>query len=279
MPFRNIDFHELSRQSVLQYDLGRKIAIINAKNEKDIPKVQFLTGIQLQHIDPVDEAIELEKQRKKQKPIMEKLSEIADKTLTVNQLADIVKTNIAAIDYNRLGETIPSLTQPTLQEALRYTLEGNVDKDIDADILKKYEFPAVSQAIKDMSVEELQVLQKSVGATTKSVALKSGRDKNLVNDKEVLKLYNRRLKHAIDNHSVFKVNIKGKGLGNSRKLGGSLYYTNVNDLIKRLHILLGEIQAGNNSSHVKNELADICHHLYKNKSIKKAEYRRILARI
>lgn len=284
MGFKDIDFRKLAMQSSMSFNLNKEIAVINAKADKDLKKVELLTGVQLEQIDPIYEALKLEKARKKQKPITEKLSEIAERTSTVNELTNIMKSNTPpAIDYNRLGEIIAQL-QPSLQEQQtnereEQILEGDIDKGIDEDVLKKYQFPRLSNAIKNQTVEELQDFQKTVGKTTKQVAGISARDESMVRDKEVLMSYNSRLKNIIKEHSVFTVKKDGKGFKNSKKYGGSLYYTNVSTLKKRMQILLGEIQAGNNSRQLLNELADVCHHLYKNKKITRTEYRQILSHI
>jgi hypothetical protein len=45
----------------------------------------------------------------------------------------------------------------------------------------------------------------------------------------------------------------------------------------RMSVLVGQIRAGNTSQVVKNELADIAHHFYKNKELDKPSYRKILS--
>jgi hypothetical protein len=42
-------------------------------------------------------------------------------------------------------------------------------------------------------------------------------------------------------------------------------------------VLCGEIKAGNTSPVVKNELADIAHHFYKNNELEKPHYQKILS--
>jgi hypothetical protein len=44
-----------------------------------------------------------------------------------------------------------------------------------------------------------------------------------------------------------------------------------------MSVLVGQIHAGNTSQVVKNELADIAHHFYKNKKLDKSSYRKILS--
>jgi len=49
-----------------------------------------------------------------------------------------------------------------------------------------------------------------------------------------------------------------------------------NKSFNRMAVLLGEMNAGNSSLVVKNELADIAHHFYKNKQLDKDQYSKIL---
>jgi hypothetical protein len=51
------------------------------------------------------------------------------------------------------------------------------------------------------------------------------------------------------------------------------------ELWEKLSVLLGEIQAGNTSDKVKNELTDIAHYLYKNKQMDKLQYHKVLSLI
>jgi hypothetical protein len=51
------------------------------------------------------------------------------------------------------------------------------------------------------------------------------------------------------------------------------------DLYDRLIVLVGEVQAGNTSKRLKNELAEIAHHLYRNKVISKPKYSTLLKAI
>ena len=52
-----------------------------------------------------------------------------------------------------------------------------------------------------------------------------------------------------------------------------------NKSFNRMAVLLGEMNAGNTSQVVKNELADIAHHFYKNKQLDKDQYSKILSLI
>ena len=47
----------------------------------------------------------------------------------------------------------------------------------------------------------------------------------------------------------------------------------------RMGVLIGELNAGNKSPVVKNELAEIAHHFYKNKELNKEQCNKILSNI
>jgi hypothetical protein len=63
------------------------------------------------------------------------------------------------------------------------------------------------------------------------------------------------------------------------KISKSKNKTVCNKSFNRMIVLLGEMNAGNTSPVVKNELADIAHHFYKNKQLDKDHYSKILSLI
>jgi len=65
--------------------------------------------------------------------------------------------------------------------------------------------------------------------------------------------------------------IKTKSKTKSKK-NGMIYYNNFSELAQKLEILLGEVDAGNNSKELKNQIADIGDILYKNNKLSKSEY-------
>src|SRR5207237_7376469 len=110
----------------------------------------------------------------------------------------------------------------------------------------------------------------------KAVGSQSRHKKELKPDLKSLQKYNDALKTILKNQASIKkptstATSTGKGVKNR------IYYTNPKELVQRLKVLIGQVQAGNNSKQINNEIADISHHLYKRKAIKKTEYRAILA--
>ena len=65
---------------------------------------------------------------------------------------------------------------------------------------------------------------------------------------------------------------KHKSSGKTKKIGGSIYYTNPEQLVKRLELLTGSLNAGNTSIQLKNEIYDIIDHLLKLKILTKDKH-------
>jgi hypothetical protein len=203
--------------------------------------------------------------------------------------------NIPAIDYDRMGQAIApfdlfnqpvaiastSTTRPSHKRSNSDPIRINMNEGIDPEIIAKYKFQMPNDIIKDVALdtEKLTLLsdkQKDIANKIKLIALKSGKDKSLKYDLEILRMYNQAVKTILDNQTFIKKStssLSGKGVKNR------IYYTNLNELFERLKVLIGQIQAGNNSKKIKNELSDVAHHLYKNKCIKMKDYRNILTQL
>ena len=68
------------------------------------------------------------------------------------------------------------------------------------------------------------------------------------------------------------LNKKGKGSVVSRAKGEELKILTNKQMLNRLPILLAQIQAGNNSKSLKNELRQIIYSLYRSKVLTKTVY-------
>ena len=274
MPFKDIDWGKVAKQTEISYNIGRANALINAKSDKNIQKVELLSGNDLVQRDPLEEAIQMEKIVREQQPIISKLKEISEKTISPQAMTTIMQ-NIPAIDYNRLAEAQPqAITRKTDQ------FDYNMNEGIDKTILEKYNYKMPYDIIKESPFDEKKLndiknLQKEVARKSSNIGLKSYRYPELKTEKETLMEYNEKLKDILKKHGSIKrrastLTSTGKGVRNR------IYYTNPKELVQRLGVLVGELQAGNKSKRIKNEIADIAHHLYKKKAIKKAQYRNIL---
>ena len=80
--------------------------------------------------------------------------------------------------------------------------------------------------------------------------------------------YDRDLKNIVDLYNIY--NLKS-GSDASKKGKGLKILTN-KQMVTRLPILLAQIQAGNNSKSLKNELRQILYSLYRSKVLTKTVY-------
>jgi hypothetical protein len=240
----------------------------------------------------------MEKNLRKQQPIISKLKEISDKTISPDVMTNIIQ-NIPAIDYERMSQAIgplgldtyqpeaitsTSTTKPTHKRSMSDSIDPitiDMNEGIDPTIIDKHKLKMPNEIVKEVAFndEKLKLLtqkQKEIGKLVRTIGSRSRFDNSLKPELESLQRYNEAVKTILTKHSLIQkptTKITGKGVKNN------IYYTNPKELCERLTVLAGQIQAGNNSKHVKNELADVAHHLYKNKFIKKKDYRKILASI
>ena len=87
-------------------------------------------------------------------------------------------------------------------------------------------------------------------------------DKSLIN--LITKTFNPKTKYSLNAVKIFNdLNTlsnmpKHRSSGKSRMVGSSVtYYNDPQNLVERMNILIGSIQAGNNSAVVKNDLSQI----------------------
>ena len=103
---------------------------------------------------------------------------------------------------------------------------------------------------------------------------KSGKEKGIVspNQKKKKIRYARDLKNIVDLYNP------KSGSDTSKKCEGLKILTN-KQMLNRLPILLAQIQAGNNSKSLKNELRQILYSLYRSKLLTKTVYNNVIKSI
>ena len=69
---------------------------------------------------------------------------------------------------------------------------------------------------------------------------------------------------------------KGKGVRRGRRGRGVVFYNNPQELLKKLAVILGEVEAGNTSLKMRNMGQNIFDTLLKDKSMKKGAYQAIV---
>ena len=285
MPFKDIDWSKLAKQTQVSYNIGRANAIINAQSDKNIQKVELLSGINLVERNPLDEAIQMEKIVREQQPIISKLKEISEKTISPQALTTIMQ-KIPAIEYDRVVDhQPPAITSTTTSKSQRRSRSNPITIDmnegIDPNIISKYNYKMPSDIIKEIAhdkekLTELTNQQSELVNTLKRLGARKKHDETLNVDHKSLQKYNEAMKTILANHSMIKKTKSSTSTSTGKGVKNRIYYTNPKQLTQRLSVLVGEVQAGNNSKSIKNEIADIAHHLYKKKTIKKKEYRSIL---
>ena len=126
---------------------------------------------------------------------------------------------------------------------------------------------------------ELTNQQSELVNTLKRVGARKKHDETLNEEHKSLQILNDAMKTIIANHTMIKKTTSSTSKSTGKGVKNTIYYTNAKELLQRLSVLVGEFEAGNKSKRIKNEIADISHHLYKKKVLKKKEYRSILARM
>ena len=63
----------------------------------------------------------------------------------------------------------------------------------------------------------------------------------------------------------------------AKTIRGSSVFTNVREISERVQVLFGELQAGNTSVDLKNELVELLHYMFKHGKIKKADYKNLVS--
>lgn len=284
MPFKDINWNKVAKQTAVSYNIGRTNALINAKSDKDIHKVELLSGVDLLERDPLDEAIKMEKIVREQQPIISKLTEISEKTLSPQALTTIMQNN-PALDYNRIAEDQPlaiTSTKSQHRRSMSDPITIDMNENIDPAIVAKYNFKMPNEIIKEVAtskdkMEEFGGQKKTLEYIIKTVASRSRQDASLKPDLQNLRQLNKAYTTIKQNKELLKRPTSSTSTGKGVK--SRIYYTNPKELVQRLEVLVGEVQAGNKSKNIKNEIADIAHHLYKKKVIKKVVYRNILSSI
>jgi hypothetical protein len=284
MPFRDIDFNKVKHDTEVMEKLNREIAIINASANRDLEKVEFLSGVKLYTPDPIKEQIERQQAVARQQPVLDKLNELVELSsnqITTGQIADIIRKNIPAITLAHPPEQLEYFDAPAeapTRSPKKETKEKkvakvNLDAGEDREMLEEYDFPLPSKLVV-MSLEDLKKLDLSVGHKLKQLGQIKKNDKSVSPRVEKLQYYHQSLKSIIGNKSSGKIVVD-----ENVQTAKGLIFTNMKDLYDRLIVLVGEVQAGNTSKRLKNELAEIAHHLYRNNVISKPKYSTLLKAI
>ena len=84
------------------------------------------------------------------------------------------------------------------------------------------------------------------------------------------------LNDYIDFHKTRLKNIKGSGLKRKTKRGGKImFFSDPEEMLKKLEIIIGSLAAGNNSKELRNTGFALLHILFRNSILNKPQYNKI----
>ena len=140
------------------------------------------------------------------------------------------------------------------------------------------------EGLKKISYGKYMIDKKKLGKGVLSISYPNGKKVNGYPNTEVSEgvkriLLNNKINKNYDISETEKEFLR-KFIGKSEAdISKSKEKTLCNMTWERLNVLYGELKAGNTSHVVKNELARIAHHFFKNKKLDKSQYKKILALI
>lgn len=123
---------------------------------------------------------------------------------------------------------------------------------------------------KDDAIYELNLIIDSLSKKSKSIG---GKMKGTKEDSKQRKLLERHVEFLQKYRN--SINMMKDGINMLVVSGTGVFYMNLDDLVKRLYILLQHKIGGNNSDLLYNEANDILEILLKNKVIKKSEHKKL----
>jgi hypothetical protein len=253
-------------------------------------------------LNVMKEELTQEELKKFHKPMIEKLTSLADSKKSLLPIEDRIpsptpiespSTTLIPIEHSSKESSKESLKSPkeSYKESLKSPKESSIesykeslksletsfkktyypDKDIDEEIVKKkYGFNMPSEIVNDVSLykpNHVRVVQKlkSLGGQKKSKYAELDIDEHI----KALSFYNERIKfikEGLDQQSKLQT---GSGIVSYKN------YSNCDELIQRLNLLCGNRDAGNNSPEVRNEIVSILDILLKNKSINSNQHKKL----
>jgi hypothetical protein len=266
------------------------------KLHKTIDKIVKARQIQKAQVDlnVMKEELTQEELKKFHKPMIEKLTSLADNKKSLLPIEDRMpsptpiespSTTLLPIEHSskeslkspkessKESSKSPKESYKESLQSLETTLKHVFypDEGIDEEIVKKlYRFNMPSEIVKDETLYEpnhnrvVRIL-RSLGGQKKGKYADPEIDKWI----KALSFYNERIKlikNALGQQSTFQT---GSGIISYK------YYSSCDELIQRLNLLCGNRDAGNNSPEVRNEIVSILDILLKNKRINSIQHKKL----
>ena len=253
---RNLPHHDIIEQTIAEIAANRQIIKerVEANN--------------------INETVQFEETKRTFLPVTTKLTEVVE---TVKKQKPPKNMSITYTVMNpKMGQLIPEETSDGTETSTDASPGYDVYDDyprgrLPNPILSKYGFPSFDHLTNKSRTECENILiatkarLKSLhGQGGKRVKNKSEQQKQTIRgDIEELGKY----KSSIE--SFLSTQFGGRLGGYTGRLG---VYTNIDQIVRRLQLLCGEIKAGNNSPEVWNEFVDVIDYLLEQKVITKHQY-------
>ena len=260
-------YERLIKQAETDRELTRLAGQITNLRKGNIEQAELISGKDL--LPPVD-PIEVERERRAREvtsqPISRAIEEVRNEVAGLRPAIENTKPTLPAIDNVSDPENqLLELEYP--QPSREFTKAEYVLTQDEKELLKNQKFnPDVLYYDDDHFNMEYEKLLKRIRGQNISLGIKK-RD----NYKEKITV-NSRFRNQLKSRANYVSVAKKTGRGVQRS--GSVECPILEQITTRAKVLIGEINAGNTSQDLRNELSRILLILYKNKRISKAEYRR-----
>ena len=184
----------------------------------------------------------------------------------------ITKINNGTINKNKVGTEFRKLKQKVTNDILRQDLIKYLEKYLfgeDIEPEEKYE-KSIAERVKTR-----RDTQRTFAPSSPPKEDYSAETDEYLKYLEEQEKDRKKFSDEYDS-SGSDLNKKGKGSVASRAKGEGLKILTIKQMLNRLPILLAQIQAGNNSNKLKNELRQVIYSLYRSKVLTKTVYNNLI---
>ena len=184
----------------------------------------------------------------------------------------ITKINNGTINKNKVGSEFRKLKQKVTNDILRQDLIKYLEKYLfgeDIEPEEKYE-KSIAERVKTR-----RDTQRTFAPSSPPKEDYSAETDEYLKYLEEQEKDRKKFSDEYDSSGSY-LNKKGKGSVASRAKGEGLKILTIKQMLNRLPILLAQIQAGNNSNKLKNELRQVIYSLYRSKVLTKTVYNNLI---
>ena len=243
-----------------QYDLDRINAEISSYSSGDLPKYEYLTKKDLGYKPDAVEKVKFE-----YSPIGKVFTDVLakeDKSKKVGLLKRLknIEDNLVEVDDNDNKVAIFRIIKDIKDKGIKIDNDDEAVREVRERIKE-----LIDDGVKVNNFDEMkkEVIEHVKNLKEQGANLKVDEDQindliNKIFDKKYLDLYN------------------PKSSGDTIKKGEELKILTKKQMLNRLSILLAQIQAGNNSKSLKNELRQMLYSLYRSQVLTKTVYNNLI---